>query len=220
MSAFAGKNGKVNVTEKSLYGLWINTATMDSQKGFLFEAGNELTLFNINDQEPVKWECAGDKFSVWTKKAGQEVEVVYQLKSFNKFMMEVVKIEGKKKTKEKFMKAKALSSFQETRWILEKIGTAPAKGKSSSYDVYVEFKKDNSVKGYGSCNKFYAKYTSGENTLDVETINSSDYTCPLQENENKMIKSINDATHYRIVMHSLYLYKGKELLSVFKAKIQ
>lgn len=219
--ATANTTGKITITKSALIGLWIDVTGGQNQKsGFIIERDNLLELFNPQSEtEGVSWKAVENILELTKKVNGELVTFTYEIKKFNKYMMEGVLIEGKQKTKVSFLKARQLVSFQETKWILSTIGKEKAHSSSSGYDVFVKFGKDLKINGYGSCNKFYSSYTVDGKKLKIEPVSKTKYDCPLMDNEQSFLTILPEAEKFIIVEQTLYLYRGTYLLCTFEAKL-
>jgi len=217
---WSNTTGKVVITKSALFGLWIDASSdAETQSGFVVEEDNLLSLFNPADEEEgVSWKAVENQLHLTKKINGQLVTEIYEMKKFNKYLMEGVRVDGKKKVKVSFLKARELSSFQETKWVLQTLGNQHAHSSSSSYDVYVKFGNDLSISGYGSCNKFYSSYTIKGKRIKIEPVSKTDYDCPLMDNERGFLGILPEAEKFLIVQQTLYLYRGTYLLGTFKAK--
>ncbi|MFD2514959.1 META domain-containing protein [Pontibacter locisalis] len=101
-------------------------------------------------------------------------------------------------------------------WMLVSLEGQDVPMPSDSRTAFIRFQeKENDVHGFTGCNKFFGKYTLGEESLALSELRATRMACAGMENENKFLDVLSRVDSYRISKNVLTLYDDDKAVATF-----
>lgn len=102
------------------------------------------------------------------------------------------------------------------QWHMTRMDGEDFRGNGSNY--WIEFNNEGRISGRGDCNTLMGAYTADDKgRIAIDRLATTRMFCPNQNMENRFVKLVTSADHFRIDNGLLLFYQNSELVAVFES---
>ncbi|WP_461488691.1 META domain-containing protein [Pontibacter sp. HJ8] len=114
--------------------------------------------------------------------------------------------------------SEGVAGIQGSYWMLLSLQGQDLEGVPDTHTAYIRFEEGNDeVKGFAGCNRLTGRYQLRNDSLQLTNLSTTRMSCPNIEQENFMMKILDQVDSYEIAGDVLTLFHNKSAVATFQA---